>query len=39
MRIVGDGDSSVFAKIMEEVPVLGRDVQKKVSAKPILQMF
>ena len=28
MRIVGDGDSSVFARIQEELPVWGKHVQK-----------
>ncbi|CAC5417646.1 unnamed protein product [Mytilus coruscus] len=31
MRVVGDGDSSVFAKIREEVPGWGRSVKKEES--------
>lgn len=39
MRIVGDGDSSVYAKIREEVPEWGRDVQKEECANHVCKCY
>lgn len=39
MRIVDVGDSSVFAKIKEEVPVWGRDVQKEECSNYVCKCF
>ncbi|XP_076081060.1 uncharacterized protein LOC143051967 [Mytilus galloprovincialis] len=39
MRIVGDGDSSVFAKIREEVPGWGRSVKKEECANHVSKCF
>lgn len=39
MRIVGDDDSSVFAKIKEEILVLGRDDQKEECANHVCKCF
>ncbi|VDI15012.1 Hypothetical predicted protein [Mytilus galloprovincialis] len=39
MRVVGDGDSSVFAKIREEVPGLGRSVKKEECANHVSKCY
>ena len=39
MRLVGDGDSSVFAKIREEVPNWGRYVVKEEFANHINKCY
>ena len=39
MRVVGDGDSSVFARIREEVPGWGRNVTKEESATHICKCY
>ncbi|XP_062575148.1 uncharacterized protein LOC134237079 isoform X2 [Saccostrea cucullata] len=39
MRIIGDGDSSVFAKIREEVPLWGRAVEKEECANHVCKCY
>ncbi|CAC5417662.1 unnamed protein product [Mytilus coruscus] len=39
MRIVGDGDSSVFAKIREEVPGWGRSVKQEECANHVSKCY
>ena len=39
MRVVGDGDSSVFARIREEVPGWGRYVTKEEYAHHICKCY
>ena len=39
MRLIGDGDSSVFARIREEVPVWGRFVAKEECANHICKCY
>lgn len=39
MRILGDGDSSVYAKIREEVSEWGRDVQKEECANHVCKCY
>ena len=39
MRVIGDGDSSVFSRIEQEVPGWGRDVTKEECANHICKCY